>query len=495
MRASVRILRRGHIVERAALKPALLLLDYLRGEEGVTSVKDACRTGDCGACTVAVGRLKAGRVAYEPVNACLQLLGGLDAAEVVTVEDIAGRGGTPHPLQAALLDAGAIQCGYCMPGMVMSLFALFQQATGPIGRGAAAAWLTSNLCRCTGYRPIVDAAVAAVTGERADLHAMAADDTAALLGFLDDREDIFVGGEGSFFAAPRQLETLGELLDRYPAATLVGGGTEVGRAIARRRAVPTQIVSLHRIADLARIEETEREVLAGPATTLAALTEPLRAIDPDLAELVRRIGGSQLRAAATIGGQIAGAWPTPDLVPALLALGTRIELRRGRRGRWLQLDAFYLPDGTRYIAPGEFLAAVGIPKLAPTQRFRAYKLSTRADADTSAVTGAFRFTIANNTIFEARVAFAGISRPPRRAIATEAALKGTRLGDTAAWRQAFDALRLDFAPPGELHASARYRADMAQALLGKALIETAGTDSERTRLAGPRNSGAADAGR
>ncbi|MFO1183910.1 MAG: FAD binding domain-containing protein [Bauldia sp.] len=484
MRASVRFVRRGHVVERTNFPPTALLLDYLRNEEGVTSVKEACRTGDCGACTVAVGRRKAGRLHYEPVNACLQPIGALDACEVVTVDDIAAKDGDLHPIQAALRDAHAAQCGFCLPGTVMNLFALYHQTAGAVSRGTVTDWLAGNLCRCTGYRPIVDAALAATVAERADLHAAAAEDTAALLGFLDDREDIFVGTDDAFFSAPRRIEAFGELLEVHqPDVQVLAGGTELAST-----ALPTaaRVISADRIAELHRIEDTGREILVGSAAPLADLETVLRSIDPDIGELLRRFGGSQIRARASLGGNIAGAWPTPDLVPALLALGARIELRRGRRGRWLQLDEFYLADGQRHIAPGEFLATVAIPKLAPTQLFRAFKVSRRFDADTAVVTGAFRFTIANSTIFEARVAFVGLSRAPRRAAAAEAALKGTRVGDTSAWRQAFDALQIDFAPSGDVRGSARYRADMAQALLGKALIETAGTDSERTRLVGIR---------
>jgi xanthine dehydrogenase small subunit len=495
MRNRIRFLRNGNVVELADFAPDALLLDHLRLNERRTGTKEGCGEGDCGACTVAIGRAKGNAVEYRPVNACITLLGSIDGAEVVTVEDIGGAEGGLHPVQAALVEKHGSQCGFCTPGFVMALFALYQNSEGPVARGTVNDWLAGNLCRCTGYRPIVEAGLAACAGQRSDRHRRQAADTAAMLGFLADAEDVFVGTEERFFAAPADLGRLCELYERHPTAAIVSGATDVGLWITKQLRELPKIIHVGRVKGFDRIEETERELLIGAGVTYQAAEPHLTRLDPDLGELVRRIGSRQVRATGTVGGNVANGSPIGDMPPALIALGAKLELRRGTRTRVIALEDFFIDYGKQDRAAGELVTGLMMPKLKPGETFRCYKVAKRFDQDISSVMAAIRFSLgAERTIDDIRIAYGGMAATPKRARTAEAVLKGTRLDAPARWRDAFAALREDYQPISDHRASARYRIETAQALLGRALTEAAGTSTSRTRLLGRREA-ALDAAR
>jgi xanthine dehydrogenase small subunit len=486
MRQSIRFIRNGHMVELESIAPKAVLLDYLREVEGVTGTKEGCGEGDCGACTVALGRLRDGKLAYEPVNACIQLLGQVDGAEVVTVEDLVQPDGTLHPVQAAMVEKHASQCGFCTPGFVMSLFALYHATAGKVRREEVNDWIAGNLCRCTGYRPIVDAAMAACAGPRKDRHSAAMRDTVGLLGFLSDSEDVFVGDDSHFFAAPGSLDSLADLYERHPDATIVAGATDVGLWITKQLRNLPKIIHLGR-AHLDRIEDTGYELIVGAGATYAQVEPYFAALDPDLGELLRRLGSKQVRASGTVCGNVANGSPIGDTPPALIALGATVELRKGKRVRTMPVEEFYIDYGKQARVSGELVTSLSIPKLDTSHVFRCFKVTKRFDQDISSVMGAFRFTVdEDGAIHEARVAYGGMAGVPKRAAGTELALQGALLRDSRAWARAFAALREDFQPIDDHRASARYRAETAHALLGKALIEAAGTSSSRTRVLGRR---------
>jgi xanthine dehydrogenase small subunit len=486
MRETIRFLRRGKIVEVANVDPMMTLLDYLRLSEGSTGTKEGCGEGDCGACTVAIGRSRNGKVVYEPINACIQLLGQVDGAEIVAVEDLA-EGTELHPVQAAMVEKHGSQCGFCTPGFVMSIFSLYQGTDGAVGRDEINDTIAGNLCRCTGYRPIVEAALAVCASPRDDKFRKAAQDTAGILDFLADDSDIFIGDDDRFFAAPASVDGLAALYARHPDAILVAGATDVGLWITKQLRDLPKIIHLGRVKGLDGVEDTGREILIGAAATYAHVEPYMRTIDPDLGELFRRIGSKQVRASGTVGGNVANGSPIGDTPPALIVLGATMELRRRERSRILQVEDFYIEYGKQNRASGEFVTGILVPKLRPDQIFRCYKVTKRFDQDISSVMGAFRFTIdSEGLITEARIAYGGMAGTPKRAKNAETALHGAGIRDTAAWTKAFAALREDFQPLDDHRASAHYRAETAHALLGKALIEAAGTPTSRTRLVGRR---------
>lgn len=487
MRNLIRFLRRGQLVEIKDLDPTMMLLDYLREVEGASGTKEGCGEGDCGACTVALGRLRNGELVYEPINSCIQLLGMVDGTEVVTVEDLAEEAGKLHPVQAAMVARNGSQCGFCTPGFVMSLFTLYQATKGPVTRAEVNDWIAGNLCRCTGYRPIVDAALDACTALRQDKYYRNEREITGLLSFLDDQEDVFVGDGDRFFAAPASLDSLADLYEMHPDATIVAGATDVGLWITKQFRHLAKVIHVGRVHDFDSIDDTGYELLIGGGATYAQAEPWLNAIDCDLGELIRRIGSKQVRASGTVAGNVANGSPIGDMPPALIALDAAIELRKGKSSRNLPIEEFFIDYGKQDREPGEFVAGLAIPKLTTNQVFRCYKVSKRFDQDISAVMGSFRLTLdEDGRIAEARLAYGGMAPTPRRASAAEAALEGTQLRDSRAWANAFAALRTDFEPISDHRASSRYRTETAHALLGKALIEAAGTASNRTRLVGAR---------
>jgi len=487
MRNSIRFLRRGRLVELREIDPTMVLLDYLREVERARGTKEGCGEGDCGACTIALGRLRDGELVYEPVNACIQLLGMVDGTEVVTVEDLVEDGGKLHPVQAALAVRNGSQCGFCTPGFVMSLFTLYHATEKPVHRNQVNDWIAGNLCRCTGYRPIVDAAIDACAEPRRDKFHENTQDTVSLLAFLADDDDVFIGSDERFFAAPASLDSLAELYEAHPNATIVAGATDVGLWVTKQLRELPKIIHVGRVRGFDRIEDTGYELLIGGGATYAQAEPWLAAVDPDLGELIRRLGSKQVRAAGTVAGNVANGSPIGDTPPALIALAAKIELRKGESVRDLPVERFFIDYGKQDREPGELVTGLAIPKLNDNQIFRCYKVSKRFDQDISSVMGAFRFTVDDaGHLTEARLAFGGMAATPKRASAAEAALEGAQLRDSRAWAKAFAALRTDFEPISDHRASARYRTETAHALLGKALIESAGTVSSRTRIVGQR---------
>ena len=443
-RAAVRFLQRGEVVSLTDVGANETLLDYLRLRRHACGTKEGCAEGDCGACTVALGTLQDGRLEYAPVNACICLLGMIDGKELVTVEDLASPDGALHPVQDAVLRHHGSQCGFCTPGIVMSLFTLYH-AGGDCDRQAVNDTLAGNLCRCTGYRPIVDAALEACDGTPRDAFEARRAATAERLAALDDDEDLFTGDEeAGFLAAPATVDALAHLYARHPDATLVAGATDVGLWITKQLRVLPKIILLGRVAGLADIRETERGFHIGAGVTHARAERTLAAIDPDFLELLRRFGGKQVRAVGTLGGNIANGSPIGDTMPALIALGTTLHLRREQATRSMPLEDFFIDYGKQDLAAGEFVTGIDVPRLTSGEVFRCYKISKRFDQDISGVLGAFRFTVEARRVTHTRVAFGGMAATPKRATATEAALKGLRLDAPRNWDAACEALASDF---------------------------------------------------
>ena len=479
----VRFIRRNRTVERRDFAPAETLLDHLRLRERAFGTKEGCAEGDCGACTVAVGRLRAGRLVYEPVNACILLLGMIDATEVVTVDDLAPSSDRMHPVQQSLVDAHASQCGFCTPGFVMSLFALYHAGVRA-DRTTVNDWLAGNLCRCTGYRPIADAALACCVGEADDVYAKRAPETSRRLAALADDEDLFAGDENAFFAGPATEDGLAALAARWPDATIVAGATDVGLWITKQLRELPRILHTGRVASLHEVLERDDRVEIGAAATYAEAEPALRALDPDIGEMLRRLGSKQVRAAGTVGGNIANGSPIGDSPPVLIALGATIELRLRDTRRTLPLEDFFLDYGRQDRAPGEILTRIIVPRPGPTEHFRCYKISKRYDQDISALLGAFRLRIEGRRVVEARIAYGGMAATPKRARNAERAAAGLLLDEPAAWPAAAEVLAEDFSPIDDHRASAAYRMRVARSLLVKALTEIAGRPAGETRVAG-----------
>jgi len=480
-RQSLRFRFRAAEVALDRFSPRATLLDWLREEAGATGTKEGCGEGDCGACTVVLARLRNGVIAHEAVNACVLLLGQVDGAEVLTVEDLA-QGAVLHPVQQAMVDFHASQCGFCTPGIVMSLFALYHSGAAAT-RASVCDQLAGNLCRCTGYKPIIDAALATCTGAPADQFAAKTSERVAALSALADDRDLLVGDEAAFFAAPASEAALAALYAAHPDAILLGGATDVGLWVTKMLRDPRKIIWLGRVAGLDRIEAGPAGLTIYAMTSLERAMPALAVLHADLGEIMRRFGSAQVRVSGTVGGNIANGSPIGDLPPALIALGASVELRRGAASRRLALEDFFIGYGKQDRAPGEYVRALQIPALKANQRYRAFKVSKRLDEDISAVMSAFRLTLDGRRVFEARIAYGGMAATPRRASGAEAALAGASLDERASWAKAIAVIATDFTPLTDQRASAAYRSKVAANLLLKALIEIA--DGEAlTRIGG-----------
>ena len=438
----IRFLLDGEVILVEDPDPTGTVLDYLRYTLRRTGTKEGCAEGDCGACTVLVGELDGDAVGWRAVNACILFLPMLDGKAIKTVESLS-RGGALHPVQQAMADGHGSQCGFCTPGFVMSLYGRSIGALGTEGTPVKDV-IAGNLCRCTGYGPILAA------GEANPPQPADDSETAARL------RTIAPVGAGRGWFAPRSSDELAALLIAHPEARIVAGATDVGLWVTKSLRDLGTIIFIGDVADLKRIENKPDALTLGAGVRYSEAKDALAGLHPDLGELVRRIGGLQVRNAGTIGGNIANGSPIGDMPPALIALGAELVLRKGGERRTMPLEAFFLSYGKQDRGPGEFVESVRIPRPAPGTMIRIVKLSKRFDSDISALCGAFFIRLEDGHVAEARIAFGGMAAIPARAPACEAALTG-RPWSEAALDAAALALAQDYRPLSDLRGSAEYR--------------------------------------
>ncbi len=475
----IRFFHRGTVVDVDGAEPTRSVLDWLREDARCTGTKEGCNEGDCGACTVVIGELaepgdpQAVRgLTLRTVNACIQFLPTLDGKALFTVEDLKAAGGNLHPTQQAMVDCHGSQCGFCTPGFVMSMWSCYEhhQAGGTRpSRQQLADELSGNLCRCTGYRPILDA------GQRMFDLPPAALDTAPVIAALETlRADEPLHRPG--FHAPNTLADLAALRERLPRATLLAGSTDVGLWVTKQFRPLGDVISLGEVAELRRIEVRGGELHIGAGASLEAAWGALAQRWPALTEVWLRFASPPIRHAGTMGGNVANGSPIGDSAPVLMALDASVELRRGARVRRLTLPDFYLDYMKNALEPGEFVQAIVVPDDLPGRQVRAYKISKRFDCDISALCAGFAIELDGDTVREVRLAFGGMAAVVKRAAAAEAALRG-RAWTLDAVEAAQAALATDFKPLSDMRASADYRLQVAQNLLQRLWLETRPADA------------------
>ena len=469
----IRFLLDGEVIEIADPDPTGTLLDHLRYRLRRTGTKEGCAEGDCGACTVALASLGEDDVVrWRAVNACILLLPMLDGKALMTVESLS-RDGRLHPVQQALADGHGSQCGFCTPGFVMSLYARSIAAEGTEGL-AVGDVIAGNLCRCTGYGPILAAGEvnpprpAAPDPElAASLKALRRCDPLSLR-FADPES-----GRVREAFVPRSADQLAAHQVEHPEARIVAGATDVGLWVTKQLRELPSLTFVADVPELKRIEEQPDGLTLGASVRYSEAAGALSRLHPDLGELVRRIGGLQVRNAGTIGGNVANGSPIGDMPPALIALGATLTLRRGEARRTIPLESFFLAYGEQDRAPGEWVEEVHIPRPSAQALVRIVKLSKRQDSDISSLGAAFVLPIHDGTIGEARVAFGGMAGIPARAPRCEAVLS-SRPWTLETIEAAAGALRGDFSPLDDLRGSAEYRLEAAANVLRRLWYERQG---------------------
>lgn len=461
---AIRFLLGGAVRTLADVDPNMTVLTYLRTVAQRTGTKEGCAEGDCGACTVVLGELDGDRIRHRAVNACILFLPVLDGKQLITVEDLKGPDGGLHPVQQAMVDSHGSQCGFCTPGIVMSLFALQQSGAKP-ARALIDDTLAGNLCRCTGYRPIVEAAMT--------MSGTAAPDrkTVKLLKSIQRDRTLALTGNGRQYFAPTTAADLAKLRAKHPDAVILAGGTDVGLWVTKQHRDLDILIYVGDVAELKTVRVADGWIEIGAAAPYTDAMAVIAEHYPDFGELIRRLGSVQIRNAGTIGGNLANASPIGDTMPALIALGATVVLRRNGKRRDLPLDHFYLGYRKTVLAPDEFIEAVRVPLPEPARRFHAWKLSKRFDQDISAVCGAYSLDLNGGRVRDIRICYGGMAATPKRAARCEDTLRGRRWSYETVEAGA-KALAEDYAPLSDMRASSRYRTLAAQNLLRKFWLRT-----------------------
>jgi xanthine dehydrogenase small subunit len=468
---TIRFIRRGELVSLGNVPPERTLLEVLREDLGATGTKEGCGEGDCGACTVVLAEADGDALRWRAVNSCIRLAHSVDGLAVFTVEDIVAPDGTLHPAQEAMVRCHGSQCGFCTPGFVMSLFGMYQNHVcrgREVTRALAQEELSGNLCRCTGYRPILDAAQ-----QMARLPAARVDD-AALLARLRALGPSPTP-EGGRYLAPDSLDALLAARAAHPEAQLVAGCTDVGLWVTKQHRRFDQVLDVTRARELRRIESYDQHLAIGAAVSLADAFAALVALWPQLKTFGDRFAGLPVRNAGTLGGNVANGSPIGDSMPLLIALGAQLVLLRQGGHRHLPLEAFYTGYRKNVLGPGEIVGWILVPRPRPVDFLRVYKISKRFDDDISAVCLALRLEMADGVVAHASIGAGGVAAAPVRAQRTEAFLDGKPWTQQTV-HEAIEVLRAEFQPISDMRASAAYRSEVLGNLLQRFWLESQGRD-------------------
>ena len=482
----VRFVLDGEVIELEDVDPTRTVLQFLREDLRRTGTKEGCAEGDCGACTVVLAELdNAGKgLSLKAVNSCIQLLPTLDGKELITVESLDRGGPGLHPAQQAMVDHHGSQCGFCTPGFVMSLFALYKTQHDPSRRAVDDA-LAGNLCRCTGYRPIVAAAQAMyeAPGDADDWlrqphgSKQAAADRVARLRQVARTSSLAAHHGKRAFYAPRTVDELASLLHALPDATLLAGGTDIGLWVTKEHRQLKTLVYLGEVDGLSDIRCSDTHIEIGGAATFSDAMPVILEHYPLLDEMLRRFASPPIRNAATLGGNVANGSPIGDSMPALMAAGASLVLRFDDSTRELGLDEFYHDYQVNDLRPGEFIERIRLPLPAPGTRLNCYKVSKRFDQDISAVCVAIHLELENDCVKSIRIACGGLAAIVKRALHCEQALAG-RPWTEATIDKGMEAFAKDFEPITDMRASAAYRLQVGRNMLRRLYLETRGELTE-----------------
>jgi len=478
----IEFLLNGRVEKVDQLDPNLSILEWLRTKMRLTGTKEGCASGDCGACTVITGTPGTdGTIRYEAINSCISLLGSLHGKELITVD--AFQNEPRHPVQRSMMEQHGAQCGFCTPGIVMSLVALHANKGGKEQDDhQLLEALSGNLCRCTGYRPIIEAGRQALVQEwtpEADHPAasLCGKPATSSLSAIHQDSITLAALEGPRYDAPVSLDELRALRREFPESRLVAGSTDLALEITQQLKSLDHMISVERVPELKGCTRQGDELVIGAAATYQQFRGPLSELWPAFDPMIERLGSLQIRNRGTIGGNIGNASPIGDMPPALIALEATVVLDGPEGQRQLPLEAFFHGYKQTDLKPGEFIHSVQVPAPQANEQLYIYKISKRLDDDISAVLGAFRLTLDNGVVADCRLAFGGMAATPTRALKTETALKGQPWSESSVIA-AIASLADDFSPLSDVRASAEYRLQVAGNLLRRALLASDASTSD-----------------
>jgi len=481
----LRFIRRGQPAALHDVPPDRTLLEVLREDLGCTGTKEGCGEGDCGACTVVLGEERGGKLHYSAVNSCIRLAHSVDGMALWTVEDLAEdplirpagpaaaaeKAITLHPAQEAMVQCHGSQCGFCTPGFVMSLFGMYQNHVchgQPITRELAQEELSGNLCRCTGYRPILDAAQ-----QMAALPPVAVDEAQVLRQLAQLQAP---AADGTAYLAPTTLPALLAARAAHPGAQVVAGCTDVGLWVTKMHKQYAQILDVTRTAELLQLDEDAQRITIGAAVSLTDAFAALTRQWPQLHSFATRFAGLPVRNSGTLGGNVANGSPIGDSMPLLIALRAQIVLASTRGERTLALEDLYTGYRQNVMAADELLVRIVVPRPGVTEALRAYKISKRFDDDISAVCLVINLDIEAGVVRRASLGAGGVAATPARARQAEAALTGQPWSAETV-QKAADALQAEFHPISDMRASGAYRRTVLASLLQRFWLESQGQDA------------------
>ena len=443
------------------------LLNYIRTKLKKTGTKEGCAEGGCGACTVVLGELKNNEINYRAINSCITFITTLQGKQLILVEDLISKEGSLHPVQQAMVNYHGSQCGFCTPGFVMSLFSLFKK-NSKFKDDEIKDSIAGNLCRCTGYQPIIKAAKSLKNKNKIDHFSKNKKKTINLLKKINNRS-IVIYDKGKKYFAPKYVHELKKILKKNVDADFLSGGTDLSLAVTKERKDISSIIYINSINELNYIRNNNKYIEVGASTPLIELESYIKKYYPDFTKILKRYGSPQIRNVATVAGNIATASPIGDCLPLLLSLNSQIVLQGIKKNKILFLDDFFTSYRKTKLKKGQFIHSIRIP-LFKNNTFRAYKVSKRFDDDISSVCAAFNLEIVKNKVQSIRIAYGGMAAIPKRAIYCEKILLNSLVTEEII-HKAKKALEKDFKPISDMRASGLYRMEVAKNLLEKCCAE------------------------